>query len=94
MKDGTIRGRETRQVVSDLMERHGVPKGVWSITPRGKLNMLVGSRCVSFDCPAGLSFYALQALCVKIEVAIREREAAMRHVGQVDLEDAIREATA
>lgn len=94
MKDGTILGRETRQVVTDLMERYGVPKSVWSITPRGKLNMLVGSRRVQFDCPAGLSFYALQALCSKIEVAIREREAAMRHVGQIDLEDAIREASA
>lgn len=89
MKDGTIRGRETRQVITDLMNFHKVPRSVWSITPRGKLTILVGSRAVEFDCPSGLSFYALKALCEKVEVALREREDAKRHAQQLDLEAAI-----
>jgi len=89
MTDGTIRGRETRQVIADLMAANNVPRGVWSITPRGRLSILVGSRQVQFDCPAGLSFYGLKSLCAKIEIALRERENAQRHRGQIDLEEVI-----
>ena len=92
MTDGTIRAREAHQVIADLMAENKVPRGVWSLSPRGKLSILVGSRQVNFDCPAGMSFYGLKSLCAKIEVALRERDIAQRHRGQIDLEEVIARA--
>ena len=86
---GTIRQFEARQVVKDLLDREGVSKA--AIGWKGSsLHMLVGSRKVIVNCPAGLTYYGLQAALRHVEAAISDLR-RHRDARQIDLEDAIRE---
>lgn len=92
-KAGTIRTKEAKQVVGDLLVSRNVSKAVYKMKPGGELNMLVGSRQVTFQCKAGMSFYGLQALLASVNRAIDEMSIA-RDARQIDIEDAIRQAAA
>jgi hypothetical protein len=83
---GTILRREAKQVVSDLMEKHGIPKAVWSIKPDGELHFLIGHRCVKLKAGAGMSYYALQGLEAQVEASIRDYH-TRPDKRQVDLEE-------
>lgn len=89
--NGTIRGREVKEVIRDLMRQRKVPAHVWNLTPRGILTILVGTRIVEIPCPAGQTFYGLQAALRRIEQALDERERGHDR-RQIDLEDLIKEA--
>lgn len=88
---GTIRSREAKDVVVDILQRRSVPKWLWS--SKGKaIHILVGSRPVAVVVPARMTFYGLEALTEQVERICDDIEAARRHRGQIDLEDAIAKA--
>ena len=72
MGNGTITRREAKSVISDAMQQGGVPSSVWSITPGGELNMLIGNRRVVFQVSGKLSFYQLASLRKKVDEAVEE----------------------
>lgn len=84
---GTIRGKEAKQVIGDLLASRNVSKAVYKITGR-ELHMLVAGRPVVFSPAAGMSFYGLEALRGQVNRAIDEMHIA-RDKRQVDLEDVI-----
>ena len=85
---GTILRREAKQVISDLMDQHRVPRSVWSITPSGELNFLIGARKFTAAVGGGMSYYALRDLSQRVEAAIRDFHARPDR-RQVDLEELI-----
>lgn len=84
--------REAMQVVSDLMDRHRVPKSIWSLTPGGELHILVGARKVEIAAKAGLSYYAMRGLEGRVEAAIRDWQ-NMPDRRQMDIEEVTRART-
>lgn len=89
---GSIKQREAKAVVAEIMEQRGVPKSVWKLQPGGQLNILIGSRVATFACKSGMTFYQLQHLARDVNRALDEREAAARNRNQTDIEDAIKAA--
>lgn len=85
---GTIRAREAKSVVKDLLDERRVSPGSYKIDSR-KLNLLVGARVVEVPLPRGLTFYGMQDLLRKVEACIREMESARAHRQQIDLEEVI-----
>ncbi len=69
---GTIQRQEAKQVIADLMDRNRIPRSVWSITPSGELNFMIGARVVKLKAGGGMSYYALKALEANVEAAIRD----------------------
>lgn len=92
-KSGTIRSKEAKQVVYDLLLSRGVSKAVWKITPGGELHMLVANRSVTFPLKAGMTYYGLRNMLQQIERCLDEMAVA-RDRRQIDLEDAIRTVSA
>jgi hypothetical protein len=86
---GTIRKREAKTVVSDLLAQRGVSRALYNITPGGKLHMLIGGREVVFACGRGLTYYGLNDLLKQVNKAVDEM-ALKRDERQIDLEDAIK----
>lgn len=87
--DGTIRSREAKTVLSDILMRRKVPSAVYKFQG-GKLNIMVGSQLVELKCPSGLSYYGLKLLTDKLNSVIDEYEAAKLRRNQIDLEDLLR----
>lgn len=88
MADGTIRAREARDVVADLLRDKKVSKAVYKLSPR-RLTILVGSRQVEIPLGSGLSFYALQNTLSKVNAAVDDLNRSKEHRNQVDLEELI-----
>jgi hypothetical protein len=86
---GTIRGREAREVIKDVIASKGLPSGIWSMSPSGILSMLIGHREWKCEVKRGLSYYALTDLRRRVEVACDEA-IANRKSRQIDLEEAIK----
>lgn len=81
----TIRTREAKQVIGDLLASRGVSKAVCKIAGR-ELHMLVDGRQVTFSLKAGMSFYGLEALRAEVGRAIDDMQIS-RNKRQIDLED-------
>jgi hypothetical protein len=81
--------REAKQVIADLMDKHRVPRSIWSLTPGGELHILIGSRKVEIATKAGLSYYAMRSLEGDVEAAIRDWQ-NMPDRRQMDIEDMTR----
>ena len=90
---GTITKREAKTVISDLLTSSGVPRGLWSITPAGELNILIVDRKMTFYCGAKLSYYQVKALVERVNQAIVAYKNRPDH-RQIDLENCIKQAGA
>ena len=87
--DGTIRSREAKAVLSDILARRKVPSAVYKFQG-SRLNIMVGSRLVEVKCPPNLSYCGLKLLSDKLNLVIDEYEAAKLRRNQIDLEDLLR----
>jgi hypothetical protein len=85
---GTIRQREVKEVVEDVMRAHNVPPSTWSIE-NGVLRLMIGARIAEVSCKRGQTFYSMQQLVAKVEQVISEFKSTKQRRQQVDLEDAI-----
>lgn len=85
-QEGTIRSREAKSVVLDILKKHHVPKSLWGIKGQ-TLSLLVGARTVEIPIPRGLSFYGLQSAVRTLEGAIVDMERARHLRQQVDIEE-------
>lgn len=86
---GTIRRHEAVRVIRDVLERGKVPKSVWSLTPTGELNFMIGSRIFRVTAKANFGFYQLKDLEAAVEAAVRDYWAQPDR-RQVDIEDLTR----
>lgn len=78
---GTIRAREARDVLVDILRSAKIPASCYSFRS-GAVHILVGGRVVQIGCKSGLSFYGLQAAC-------RDFHEARKHRDQIDIEELI-----
>lgn len=92
---GTIRGREAKDVVRDILRDRKTPKGLYQFNGRGwDLHLLIGSRTIVFKCGAGHTFYSLQSLTKELNRALDDLDKHMANRLQIDLEEAIQSAPA
>lgn len=89
MNIGSIRGREAKEVITDLLREKRIPASIWSFKGRS-LHIRVGSSVAVVPVPAGLTFYGLKATVEKVERILEDAERAKRHRSQIDLEQLIR----
>jgi hypothetical protein len=87
---GTIRGREAKQVVADILQERGISPSLWAIRSDG-LHILVRGRQVIVPFRAGLTVYGLDAVRRRVE-ALCDESRKPHDARQIDIEDAIREA--
>ena len=88
MEAGSIRLREARAVVLDLLKKSAIPAHCYTMGQK-ELTVLIGPHAVVVPITRNLTFYGLAAVLREVEGIARDFELAKSHRGQIDLEEAI-----
>ena len=82
---GSIRAREARQVLQDILRNRKVPPSVWSCEG-DRLHFMIQGRIEVVSSKRGATFYELQERCRKLHALCDEYDRANANRGQIDLE--------
>lgn len=85
---GEITQAEVSKKITELLDKKGVSRGVWSIK-RSTLNLLVRGRVIEFPIPGRPTYNNMHVLLRDIGGAAEEIVHAKKARQQIDLEEAI-----
>lgn len=88
---GTIRGREAREVMTEILKARGVSMAIVSFRQK-ELRLLINDVVHKIPCKRGMTFHQLKAATEMLERAIETLKASRASRNQIDLEQLIQEA--
>lgn len=89
--DGTIRQRESRQVIQDLLRARKIPQSIYRFG-KTSLEILDGTEKVKLEVKRGMSYYGLQSVIERVNKIADDIHRHKEQKGQLDIVDLVRQA--